>query len=83
MKVRTYVRVARGRNRKTKVAATVRSTDEPLYDSNREALPTVSFALDLDIPDAMFDRARQVIAEIAVPEEAAEIAASVKRVERP
>jgi hypothetical protein len=37
------------------------------------------FALDLDIPDVMFERATEVLAEVVVDAEAAQVAAEVKK----
>lgn len=81
MKTRVHLRVARDKRGRGKVVATLKPTDTPLYDGGNDALPTVAFAIDLDVPDVMFSRAAQVIASITIPEEQATIAADV--VERP
>lgn len=62
-----HVRVAKRRNGRHTVAATTKVSDEPLKDSNGYALPTVAFALVLDIDDAEFKRAETVLAEVDVP----------------
>ena len=66
MKARVYLRVARsekrGSNPGFKVAANVKPNQHPLEASDGW-LPTASFAVDLDIPDVMFDRASEVLAE--------------------
>lgn len=78
MKTTVYMRVGTQRNRRVKVdARTTRPTSAPLYESNGDAMPTVAFAIKLELPDAMFNRAREVLAEITVPEEQAQIAAEV------
>lgn len=77
MKTRVYLRVARDSRGKAKVSATMRPSDAPIYDSRNVPLPTVAFAVELDIPGVMFDRATQVIASITIPEDQATIAADV------
>lgn len=80
MKIRTYMRVARkspgSRSPQYMLKANVTPSTEPLY-SGPNPLPTIAFAIDLDIPDEMFKSAERVIAEIVIPPEAAEIAADV------
>ncbi len=80
MRVKAFIRVAKGYSGKAKIAANVRPSDEPLKDSNGYALPTVSFAIQLSIPDSLINRAEQVIAEVTIPEEQAEILAEVAEV---
>lgn len=77
MRTRVYLRIARDKRGRGKAVATLKPTDTPLYDSNNSALPTVAFAVDLNVPDVMFDRAAQVIASITIPEDQATIAADV------
>jgi hypothetical protein len=78
MKVRAYLRVAKkpssSRGPRAILRASVRATDEPVVDSLGNPLPTVAFAVDLDIPDAMFKRA-----ELVIDPETATIAAEVKK----
>lgn len=82
MKATVYLRIAK--TRKTgnspgyKVEARAKPSDAPL--SNQDYwLPTVAFAIDLDIPDKKFEEAEQVIAEIRIPEDQVTIAAEVKQ----
>lgn len=77
MKVRAYMRVAKMASGKAKVDAGRQPNDRPLVASNGEVLPTVAFAIDLEVPQAMFHRAEQVIATLTIPEEQVEILADV------
>lgn len=80
MKAKVYLRVARhahGRARRYKVEASPRPSHEPVRDSKQQALPTVAFAIELDLPDHLFDRAQAVIAEINITGSQAKIAAKV------
>jgi hypothetical protein len=78
MKATVYLRVAKG-PRGPKFAATTKPSRAPLTTGgwNEKHLPTVAFALLLNIPDEAFDQAGQVIAEIDVPAEQLSIAAEV------
>lgn len=79
MKVRTHLRVAYDKKRRTtSMVANVKPSAAPLTNGFKEPLPTVAFALDLEIPDVMFRRAEEVIATLTIPEGAAQIAAEVK-----
>lgn len=84
MKVKTYLRVARndgGRSR-YKVEASARPNYRPLTSGdgrNERALPTVAFAVVLDIDDAVFAQAERVLAEIEVPADLPLIAADVQQ----
>lgn len=80
MKLKAFIRVARGANGKAKIEATVRPSAKPLTDSNGHELPTIGFAVTFDVPDAMFKRAEQVVAEIVVDPKFAQIAADVRQV---
>jgi len=83
MKLTAYIRVARNPDRaKAQIAANLKPNTAPLTNSRGDALPTIAFAIKLDIPDAMFSRASQVIAELTIPEESAEIAATVRELPR-
>jgi len=81
MKAKVYLRVARG-PRGPKVAATITPNYAPLMVGspgyNERALPTVAFAIALDIPEEVLAHAEQVIAELEVPAERALIAAVVE-----
>ena len=82
MKVRAYVRVGKNSasaRKPYRVDASASANHLPLVASTGQTLPTIAFAIDLDIPDEMFNKAEQVIAEIVIPEEAVEIAAEVKQ----
>lgn len=76
MKTKAYLRVALT-SRGTKVAASAKPNNAPLTDGNGWALPTVSFGIELDIPNALFDQASQIVASLRIPEEQAVIAAEV------
>jgi hypothetical protein len=78
MKVTAYVRVARTRTGKPTVDAGPRPTDEPLKDQHGKALPTVAFALKLDVPEERLRAAEQVLAEIEVSSDEAEIVVGVQ-----
>lgn len=78
MKTKVYMRVARkGSGTKASVAANVKPTLTPLSDNNGP-LATVAFALVLDIPDSLFKRAEDVIAEIKVDGRKVKVAAEVE-----
>ena len=53
--------------------ASDRPSNEPLSITAGH-LPTVAFAIDIDIPDKAFRQAQQVIAELKISEEAIDIA---------
>lgn len=75
MKAKLYVRAARGR-RGVKVAAdnSVRHTAlTEVQDRHEVALPTVAFAVEVEIPDAMFRQAEQVAARVELTPEAGEV----------
>jgi hypothetical protein len=80
MKCRVYLRVAKTKKRSGnpgyKVAATLKPSHEPLSTDTRY-LPTAAFAVDLDVPDVMFDRASEVLAELVIDPEDAAIAVQV------
>lgn len=82
MKVKVHLRVAKG-PRGPKVEASAKPNYSPIYQDkrgygNREALPTVAFAVTLDIPDSAFKKAEEVVAEINLPEGQLEIAGTVQ-----
>lgn len=85
MKTTVYMRVAwdkdarRKDHRRPRYMADQHPCNEPIYTAGGIALPTVSFAVELDLPDAMFERAATVIAELAVSEEEAEIGMQVRQ----
>lgn len=76
MKVRAYIRVAKGGpGNKYKLSATTKPDNTPLYklgygrSARRDFLPTVSFAVDFDLPEDAFNRAAKVISEVVVRSE--------------
>lgn len=73
MKQRIYMRVAKHPNGKAKVVAGVRPSNEPLSITAGH-LPTVAFAINVEIPDEAFRQAERVIAELTISEEAIDIA---------
>ena len=81
MKTRIYLRVAKVNNRRGyKVDASTTPNYEPLKTANYRSVefhPTVSFAVDFDIPDGLFKRAEEVIGEINVGMAGAQVNAEV------
>ena len=80
MKVVAYLRVAEG-PRGPRVEASTKPNHAPLTTGTgwkEKVLPTVAFALQLDVPDELINQAEQVIAELEIPKEQAQIAADVK-----
>lgn len=81
MKVKTYLRVAKTK-RGAKVVAGSKPNQKPLVRDagyrTEEVLPTIAFAVILDIPDEEFARAEQVLAEIGVQPEQTTVAAEVE-----
>lgn len=79
-KVRTYIRVAK-QGYKYRVDAGTKENVTPLHRpvpfNQKEFLPTVYFAVDLNIPDELFSKASRVIAEINVGLKDAVIAADI------
>lgn len=80
MKTRIYLRVAKNPSGRTKakVQAGAKPSSVPLTDSSGYELPTVAFAIDVDLPDAAFKQAEQVIAELTIPEGQYRVAADVR-----
>jgi hypothetical protein len=80
MKVKTHLRIAKTR-KGARVEASSRPNYKPLITNagyrNERVLPTAAFAVVLDIPDELFERAETVLAEITVDPDEAEIAAEV------
>lgn len=79
MKIKSYIRIARTSNGRSKITATSKPSDEPLKDSYGEALPTVAFAVEFVIPDEAFRRASQLIASVDV--EAPQPLATVRQID--
>lgn len=77
MKAKVYMRVGRKSNGgKPSVVGTAKPTLAFLRDVNG-VIPTVAFAVELEIPDALFKQAENVIATIKVDTEKATIAAHI------
>ena len=81
MRIRAYMRVAESPRSRPRITVTTKPNGRALTDAGGHELPTVAFAVDFEVPDAMFRQAEQVIATISVPESAATIAADVRVVE--
>lgn len=84
MKAKLYVRVAKDDNahrwdHRTKAIAQTKLNREPLTAGDR-VLPTVYFAIDLDVADDLFEQAERVIASMEVTGAQAEVAAQVASV---
>lgn len=82
MRTRVYLRVARDKRGKARVVATAKPNHRPLESGSTRGpydfLPTVAFAMDLDVPDAMFEQASRVVAELTIADDQAVIAAEVR-----
>lgn len=85
MKTTAYIRVGKDSNRNGrrpyKVEASNKKDHKPIKDTRGRLLPTIFFAVELDIPDNAFNGAARVIAKLNVPEEKLEIAAEVLEIE--
>ena len=82
MKVTAYLRVAKNTanaRKPFKVDASATPNHYPLAGSVGNSLPTIAFAIELDVPDDAFTQAEKVIAEITIPEDAYKIAAEVRQ----
>lgn len=80
MRITVYIRVAKGEGR-TKISATTKPNYKPLTTGSgwrEKPMPTAAFAIALDVPDVMFKRAEQVLAELEVAEHDIRIAAEVE-----
>lgn len=82
-KVTAYLRVAKygGNSRRApfKIAANSKPNHTPLESGTGVPLPTLAFAVELDLPDDAFKGAERVIAKITIPKDALKIAAEVKQ----
>lgn len=81
MKVKTYLRVARDSRRgTTKVVASAKPNLAPLTKGSARSevyLPTIHFAIELDIAPDAFAQAEKVIGTLAIPAAAITVAAEV------
>jgi len=67
MLVTVYMRMARNSRGGVKSeCSSHKPSYVPLTDSIGEPLPTAFFALNLEVPDELFDQAEQVLGEISV-----------------
>ena len=76
MKVRAYIRVAKGK-RGTKIEASSKPVYDPIKINNYgryDFLPTVWFACDFEIPEVLFKQAEQVIGEVNIELKGAKVA---------
>ena len=82
MKAKVHLRIAKNPTGRTpfKVHASTKPDYRPLTTGSAfepKSLPTLAFAIVLDIPDDAFKQAERVLAEITVPAEIVAIAAEV------
>jgi hypothetical protein len=80
VKQKVHLRVAKDARGKGHVMATARPSSTPIYNNRNQPLPTVAFAVVLNVPDELFDQAQKVIAEIDVSGDQVQIAAEVKAI---
>lgn len=81
MRQRVYLRIAKN-GYKYKVEASTKSSEDPIfkpsqYGRAKEALPTVGFAVDFEIPDQLFSKASVVVATINIATKDAAILSGV------
>lgn len=78
-RVKVYVRIApnRGGRDPYKIEASAAPNYAPLRSAAGRVLPTAAFAVALEIPDAAFRRAEQVLAEIELTADVVRVAAEV------
>ena len=82
MKYPIYLRVAKktGSRKGYKVSASTVPDNQPLDNDNsysREWFPTVMFAVNVDLPDELFEQASRVIAELNVGMKAAVVSTEI------
>lgn len=82
MKIPVYLRVAKTDGRKGyRVTASATPNHEPIwseaYRNGRTYHPTIAFAVNLNIPDEMFDSAERVVAELNVAMKDAEVSTEI------
>lgn len=67
MKQTLYVRVGKHpRGGRSKVMSGSKVSHHPVTDSQGNPMPTVSFALEVEVPDELFTQAQKVVASIDV-----------------
>lgn len=66
MKTKIYLRIAKNKKGGVATSATTRPTYDPLHSQQygKPTFPTVAFAVEFDIPDALFKQAEEVVAKI-------------------
>lgn len=84
MKIRAYIRVAKN-GYKYKIEASTKLSEDPIfkpaqYGRVKEALPTVGFAVDFEIPDQLFSKASVLVATINIATKDATILTGVPAV---
>ncbi len=80
MKAKIFLRVAKTETRNGyKVSASTKPNNEPLNSGSYGTVwyPTVSFAVDINLPDELFDQASKVIAELNVAMKDAKITSEI------
>jgi hypothetical protein len=65
MKVKAYLRFAVAK-RGVKIEASAKPVYDPISTVPGEFLPTVSFAVEFDIPDELFEQAERTVASVNV-----------------
>jgi hypothetical protein len=77
-KLKVYLRVAKTHGSAGhRVVATTRPSHLPLSDTYGSVLPTIAFAIVLDIDAAAFRQAERVMAELAIEPERVMVAAEL------
>jgi hypothetical protein len=80
MKYPIYLRVAKTNSRKGyRVTAGITPNNEPLNSGsyNTEWYPTVAFAVNIEIPDELFNQASRIIAELNVAMKEAQVSTEI------
>lgn len=62
MKIRTYIRIGKKKRGGYKIVASEKPSTAKV-----DSYPTVSFGLDFELPDDIFEQHKEVIAEVKVP----------------
>lgn len=78
-KVKVHLRIAQntGPRRGYSVASSLKPVPRTLSNGRGEALPTIAFAIELDIDPQAFRSAERVIAELTIGEDDTVVAAEV------
>lgn len=81
MKSKIYIRVGRGTTGSLRGRSYVRASgklDHTPLENADGPVPTVYFAVAVDIPDSLFAQAERVIAELDVTADSAKVAAEIQ-----